>query len=115
MAIWDSRSIYLTSQGSKMLAKAETGGVPMTITRAVTGSGRTSEIEGATSVSDSKQTLQIGHKSADVQGSLAGLDGTYNIELPYDKASKLKVGNTFSVNVQLGQYKQKTVVGEISW
>ena len=48
MAIWDSRSIYLTSQGSKMLAKAETGGVPMTITRAVTGSGRTSEIEGAT-------------------------------------------------------------------
>ena len=101
MAIWDSRSIYLTSQGSKMLAKAETGGVPMTITRAVTGSGRTSEIEGATSVSDIKQTLQIVHKSADVQGSL--------LDLQVSNAGLL---TPYPIN-QIGIYASNSEMGEV--
>lgn len=101
MAIWDSRSIYLTSQGSKMLAKAETEGVPMTITRAVTGSGRTSEIEEATAVSDIEQTLQIVHKSADVQGSLLDL-----------QVSNAGLQTPYSIN-QIGIYASNSELGEV--
>ena len=50
-----------------------------------------------------------------LQGSLSGMSGTYELDIPYDKGVKLVVGDSFTVHVQLGTYKGKTVVGEISY
>ncbi|MBO5386562.1 MAG: hypothetical protein J6A59_00230 [Lachnospiraceae bacterium] len=46
-------------------------------------------------------------------GSISGLSGTYEIDVPYNKGVKLVVGNSFTVHVQLGSFNDKTVVGEI--
>jgi cytoskeletal protein RodZ len=50
-----------------------------------------------------------------LQGSISGLSGTYEIDVPYNKGVKLVVGNNFTVHVQLGTYNGKTVVGEIQY
>lgn len=50
-----------------------------------------------------------------IQGSISGLSGTYELNIPYDKGVKLVVGNNFTVHVQLGTYNGKTVVGEIQY
>lgn len=50
-----------------------------------------------------------------LQGSLSGLPGTYEIDIPYDKGVQLAVGDSFTVKVQLGTYNGKTVVGEIQY
>lgn len=50
-----------------------------------------------------------------LHGSISGLSGTYDIDIPYNKGIKLVVGNTFTVHVQLGSYNGKTVVGEIQY
>lgn len=48
-------------------------------------------------------------------GSLSGLPGTYIIEVPYSKGVKLKTGNSFTVNVMMGTYNDKIVVGDITY
>ena len=48
-------------------------------------------------------------------GSISGLQGTYQLEVSYDKGKKLNVGNEFDINVQMGEYKGKPVVGRISY
>ena len=48
-------------------------------------------------------------------GSVSGLSGTYQLDVPYNKGIKLVVGNSFNVHVQLGSYNGKTVVGEIKY
>ena len=48
-------------------------------------------------------------------GSISGVTGTYELILPYDKAIKLKNGDTFDVSVQLGSYNGKTVVGTVNY
>ena len=48
-------------------------------------------------------------------GTLDGLSGTFNLEVPYSKGSRLSIGGRFSVNVELGEYGEKVVVGEISY
>lgn len=62
---------------------------------------------------------QVGSNGLNVKttlvGSLAGLSGTYTIDVPYDKGSKISIGTEFTVHVQLGEYSGKTVVGEISY
>lgn len=50
-----------------------------------------------------------------LQGSISGLSGTYELDIPYDKGVQLVVGNTFTVHVQLGTYNGKTIVGEIKY
>lgn len=50
-----------------------------------------------------------------LQGSISGLSGTYELDIPYNKGVKLVVGNSFTVHVQLGTYNDKTVVGEIQY
>lgn len=50
-----------------------------------------------------------------LHGSISGLSGTYEIDVPYNKGVKLVVGNSFTVHVQLGTYNNKTVVGEIKF
>lgn len=50
-----------------------------------------------------------------LQGSISGLSGTYELDVPYNKGVKLVVGNSFTVHVQLGTYNGKTVVGEIKY
>ena len=46
-------------------------------------------------------------------GSISGLSGTYSLDIPYNKGTKLVVGNQFTVQVLLGQYNGKTVVCDI--
>lgn len=48
-------------------------------------------------------------------GSLSGMSGTYELDIPYDKGSKLSVGTEFTVNVQLGEYNGRTVIGEVTY
>lgn len=48
-------------------------------------------------------------------GSLSGLAGSFNLDIPYDKGCRLVVGSEFAVQVQLGTYNGKTVVGEIKY
>lgn len=50
-----------------------------------------------------------------IQGSISGLSGTYELDIPYNEGVKLVVGNSFTVHVQLGTYNGKTVVGEIKY
>lgn len=50
-----------------------------------------------------------------LQGSISGLSGTYELDIPYNKGVELVVGNSFTVHVQLGTYNGKTVVGEIQY
>lgn len=46
-------------------------------------------------------------------GSISGLSGTYSLDIPYNKGTKLVVGNQFTVQVLLGQYNGKIVVCDI--
>ena len=46
-------------------------------------------------------------------GSISGLSGTYSLDIPYSKGTKLVVGNQFTVQVLLGQYNDKIVVCDI--
>jgi len=48
-------------------------------------------------------------------GSLSGMTGRYELVVPYSKGSKLSVGKSFDVNVQIGTYGDKVVVGDISY
>lgn len=38
--------------------------------------------------------------TAHLKGTVAGLDGTYELEIPYEKAIKLKVGDAFAITYQ---------------
>lgn len=46
-------------------------------------------------------------------GALDGYTGTYEVELPYNKGSLLQPGAKLLVNVQVGEYKGMSVVGEL--
>lgn len=48
-------------------------------------------------------------------GSISGLPGTYTIEIPYSKGVKLKSGNSFTINVLMGTYNDKIVIGDITY
>ena len=46
-------------------------------------------------------------------GTLNGFNGIYEIEVPYDIASKLDAGDKFNVTVRVGNFNDKTVILEI--
>lgn len=48
-----------------------------------------------------------------LRGSLSGLTGVYDLDVPYEKGTKLKVGDVFTVTVEVGSYNNSTVVGVI--
>lgn len=48
-------------------------------------------------------------------GTLSGFVGTYEIEVPYSKGSLLSIENYFNVEVQIGNFNGKKVVGEIRY
>ena len=48
-------------------------------------------------------------------GSLAGFPGSYTLDIPYSKGTRVSLGDNFNVNVQIGNYNGKTVVGEVSY
>lgn len=50
-----------------------------------------------------------------VTGNLSGFTGSYELNIPFSKGSKLNVGDTFDVGVQIGNYHDKTVVCEIKY
>ena len=64
-------------------------------------------------VNDSK----TGEKTvkAVVTGGISGLSGTYELEIPYSKAEKLAVGDSFSVKYRIAKLNDYTIVGDISY
>lgn len=48
-----------------------------------------------------------------LRGSLSGMTGVYDLDVPYEKGTKLKVGDVFTVTVEVGSYNNSTVVGVI--
>lgn len=70
------------------------------------------KIEHKARVVDTNNNLVI---KTTIQGSISGLPGTYELDIPYDKGIKLVVGDNFTVHVKLGTYNEKTVVGEIQY
>lgn len=46
-------------------------------------------------------------------GGLSGLTGSYELDVPYSKGTKLVIGDEFAVRVQFGTYNGKKVIGEI--
>lgn len=64
---------------------------------------------------DASETLVI---KTTLTGSIAGLPGTYEIDVPFDKGVKIQelgIGTQFTVHVQLGEFKGRTVVGNITY
>lgn len=50
-----------------------------------------------------------------ILGGISGLSGTYELYVPYDRGSKLNIGDVFDIKYQLGSYNGKTVVGDIQY
>lgn len=50
-----------------------------------------------------------------LSGNLSGFMGIYELNIPYSKGVQLKRGNKFEVVVELGEYGNKVVVGEINY
>lgn len=50
-----------------------------------------------------------------VTGGISGLSGTYELEIPYSKAEKLAVGDSFSVKYRIAKLNNYTIVGDISY
>ena len=50
-----------------------------------------------------------------VTGGISGLSGTYELEIPYSKAEKLTVGDSFSVKYRIAKLNDYTIVGDISY
>lgn len=76
-------------------------------------------IDTSFTITDIKHYIKVTTENKDIEiksvvtGSISGLVGTYELELPYSKASRLSSGIYFNVAVQLGEYNGKKVVGEI--
>lgn len=63
-------------------------------------------------VVDSNKNLKV---KTLLTGTLDGFTGTYELEVPYSKGCQLKVGQNFSVDVEVGSYNGKTVIGNIHY
>lgn len=50
-----------------------------------------------------------------VTGGISGLSGAYELEIPYSKAEKLAVGDSFSVKYRIAKLNDYTIVGDISY
>lgn len=69
-------------------------------------------IDNVVKVIDGEKNIMI--KSV-LTGTLDGIRGTYELDVPYYKGVKLSVGMSFNVRVQIGEYKGKSVIGEIDY
>lgn len=49
----------------------------------------------------------------ELTGSISGYSGTYKLTVPYSKGSKLTTGMTFDIQIQVGDFKGKSVIGDI--
>lgn len=49
----------------------------------------------------------------ELTGSISGYSGTYKLTVPYSKGCKLSNGMSFDVQVEIGSYKGKSVIGDI--
>lgn len=47
-------------------------------------------------------------------GAIAGMSGTYEIDVPVSKGTYIKAGMTFEIKVLIGDYSGKTVIDDIS-
>lgn len=70
-----------------------------------------------TSIKAYAKDSKTGEKTvkAVVTGGISGLSGTYELEIPYSKAEKLAVGDSFSVKYRIAKLNDYTIVGDISY
>ena len=70
-----------------------------------------------TSIKSYVKDSKTGEKTvkAVVTGGISGLSGTYELEIPYSKAEKLAVGDSFSVKYRIAKLNDYTIVGDISY
>lgn len=50
-----------------------------------------------------------------LKGSISGISGTFDLEIPYSKGIKLKVGNVFSIKYKLGKKGEKQIIYDIDY
>lgn len=50
-----------------------------------------------------------------VTGNISGLVGTYEVEIPYEKAIKLKVGSVFKITYKCNADNDSKIIGEIKY
>ena len=50
-----------------------------------------------------------------VKGNISGLVGTYEVEMPYDKAKYLKVGAEFKITYTMMEKNEVKIIGEIRY
>lgn len=50
-----------------------------------------------------------------VTGSISGLTGTYEIEIPYSKTKKINIGTEFRVKYRLAEYNGYKVVSDLTY
>lgn len=78
-------------------------------------------IESSIVVTDIKHYASISNNNNDrqlksiVTGSISGIIGTYELEIPYSSAMKLKVGDSFIITYSIGDYNGYKVIGEIKY
>lgn len=70
------------------------------------------DIEHYAKAVDSNSNLVV---KTTLTGSLSGLSGTYTLDVPYSKGSRLVIGDEFAVKVQFGTFGGKKVIGEICY
>lgn len=51
----------------------------------------------------------------ELYGNISGLNGSYDLVVPYSIGTKLNIGDTFDVKIRLGEFNGNTVVDEIAY
>lgn len=48
-------------------------------------------------------------------GSISGLSGTFDLEIPYSKGIRLNIGNVFSIKYKIGEKSEKQIIYDIDY
>ncbi len=78
-------------------------------------------IEGAFTVTDIKYFTKVNKQSGEKQvkalvtGAISGLTGTYELELPYTRASLLETGSVFKVTYKKASLNNDSIVSDIRY
>ena len=50
-----------------------------------------------------------------ITGSISGLSGTFDLEIPYSKGIRLNIGNVFSIKYKIGEKSEKQIIYDIDY
>ena len=70
-----------------------------------------------TSIKSFARSSKLGEMElkTEVTGSISGLSGTYEIDVPYTIGGGLKIGNTFSIKYKIGNIGDNTFISDITY